>query len=119
MNKANSQNFLIVFALILFSLGLFIGKESEKVDQDKRVAEIVSCSEYDEDFLKTLGFQSRKDCSDLNIALHKQYLDSCSRQIKTTSREDYNLKLLNSCVYHYFESNSIFMNSEYFAYKKL
>lgn len=113
----SNQNFLVILSFILFFIGLFIGKDIWHVDQEKRIAEIVSCSGYENNFLKTLGFQNQEDCSKLNLALHKQYADDCLKEIKVTNREDYNLKLLNACVYYSFERNSVFLDSKYFVYK--
>lgn len=113
----NNQNFLVVFAFVLFFVGLFTGKEIWSINQETRLSEIISCSGYENNFLKTLGFNDQEDCVKLNTALLKQYSDNCLKEIKTTTREDYNLKLLNSCIYYSFEKNAVFLESEYFVYK--
>ena len=111
------QNFLIIFSIFLFFLGLYIGKIIWQVDPVERVAQIVSCEGYEEDFLKEMGFQNRDSCVELNLALHKQYIDNCLKEIKTSNDESYNKKLLDLCVYHSFEKNAIFLSSEYYNYK--
>ena len=83
-----------------------------------RVTKIISCKEYEENFLKEIGFQNRDNCIELNLALHKQYLDDCLRGIRITKKESSNKKLLNLCIYHLFERDGVFLNSEYLLYRE-
>jgi hypothetical protein len=114
----HTENFLVIFAIFLFFLGLYLGNILWRVDPIKRVAQIVSCEGYEEDFLKTMGFQNRDDCRDLNLSLHMQYVDDCLKDIKISNDESHDKKLLDLCVYHLFEKNTISLSSEYARYKE-
>ncbi len=87
-------------------------------ETNDRVAQIVSCEGYEEDFLKEMGFKDRNSCVDLNVSLHKQYTDDCINLIRSSSDMDYNLKLLDLCVYHSFEKQAVSLSSEYVIYKR-
>lgn len=111
------QNFLILFAILLFFLGLYLGRIMWYVNPEARVAQIISCEGYGDDFLKEIGFQNRDSCIELNLALHRQYIDDCLKEIKSSGDESRDKKLLNLCVYHSFEKQAIFLSSEYLLYK--
>lgn len=111
------ENFLVIFAIFLFFLGLYLGKTIWQVNITERVAQIVSCEGYEEKFLKAMGFPNRDSCTQLNIALHKQYIDECLKRIKISNNESQNKKLLDFCVYYSFEKEVISLNSEYASFK--
>ncbi|OGZ13847.1 MAG: hypothetical protein A2942_02825 [Candidatus Lloydbacteria bacterium RIFCSPLOWO2_01_FULL_50_20] len=114
----STENFLLVFAFLMFFLGLYLGRDIWRIDQNERVADIVSCGGYEEKFLQEMGFKDRNDCAKLNLALHRQYIDDCVEKIKTSNDESYDRALVDSCVYHLFEIQAISLSSEYTAYKK-
>ena len=65
-----------------------------------------------------MGFQNRDSCVELNLALHRQCLDDCLKEIKTSGKESHDKKLLNLCVYHLFEKTAISLSSEHSLYKE-
>jgi len=113
----NGQNFLVIFAFMMLFLGLFLGRTIWYINPEERVAQIVSCEGYEDDFLKTVGFENHDDCVNLNLALHKQYIDDCLKNIKTSNRESFDMKQLDLCVYYSFERQSLFLSSEYFVFR--
>jgi len=113
----STQNFLTIFAFFLFFLGLYLGRVIWYANPEHRIAQIVSCEGYEEDFLKEMGFQNRDSCVEFNLALHSQYVDDCLKEIKSSSNESHDKKLLDLCIYHSFEKQAIFWGSEYSLYK--
>lgn len=113
----STQNFLILFAILLFFLGLYLGRTIWYINPEDRVAQIVSCGGYEDDFLKEMGFQDRESCAELNLALHRQYVDDCLKEIKSSGNDSHDKKLLDLCVYHLFERQAISLSSEYLLYK--
>lgn len=113
-----TQSFLLLFAILLFFLGLYIGRTIWYVNPEERVAQIVSCEGYEDNFLKEMGFQNRDSCVELNLALHRQYIDDCLKDIKSSSNESHDKKLLDLCVHHSFEKQAISLSSEYLLYRQ-
>src|SRR3989344_5077883 len=113
----STQNFLILFSILLFFLGLYLGRTIWYISQEDRVTQIVACEGYEDDFLKEMGFQNRDSCVELNLALHRQYVDDCLKDIKSSGNEVHDKKLLNLCVYHLFEKHAISLSSEYLLYR--
>ena len=116
-HNKGTQNFLLLFAVLLFFLGLYLGRTIWHVNPEERVTQIVSCEGYEDDFLKEMGFQDRDSCAELNLALHRQYVDDCLKEIKSSGNKAHDKKLLDLCVYHSFEKQAIFLSSEYSLYK--
>lgn len=105
----------LLIGLIIFSSWL---ENFNQIDPDKEVAEIISCTGYEEDFLKEMGFQNRDGCVKLNLMLHEKYTDECLAGIKPYGEKtDDSKHLLSLCVYHSFSRNDIFLTSEYWLYK--
>ena len=113
----STQNFLILFSILLFFLGLYLGRTIWYINQEDRVTQIVACEGYEDDFLKEMGFQNRDSCVELNLALHRQYVDDCLKEIKSSDNEANYNKLLDLCVYHSFEKQAISLSSEYLLYR--
>ena len=112
-----TQNFLILFAILLFFLGLYLGRTIWYINPEDRVAQIVACEGYEDDFLKVMGFQNRDSCVELNLALHRQYVDDCPKEIKSSGNEPHDKKLLDLCVYPSFGKQAISLSSEYLFYR--
>src|SRR3989344_7480326 len=83
----------------------------------KKKSNTVSCEGYEDDFLKEMGFQNRDSCVELNLALHRQYVDDCLKEIKSSGNESHDKKLLDLCVYHSFEKQAISLSSYYLLYR--
>jgi len=113
IKNRNVEKFLVIFSIFLFFIGLYIGRIIWRINPVERVSQIVSCEGYEEDFLKKMGFKDRSSCVELNLALHKQYVDECLKEIKTSKNESHDKKLIDLCVYHSFEKNDISLSSEY------
>jgi len=113
----STQNFLILFSILLFFLGLYLGRTIWYISQEDRVTQIVACEGYEDDFLKEMGFQNRDSCVELNLALHRQYVDDCLKEIKSSGNESHDKKLLDLCVYHSFEKQAISLSSYYLLYR--
>lgn len=115
----NTQNFLVIFAFCMFFLGLYIGGSMDKdVDYEKRISEIVSCADYENEFLYTVGFSGREDCQKFNVELHDEYTKDCSSVIEKTSNASYNMTVLNACVYYSFEKARTSLNSKYYVFRE-
>lgn len=117
IHNKNNLNLLLLFAVLLFFVGLYLGRTIWYINPEDRVAQIVFCEGYEENFLKEMGFQNRDSCIEFNLALHRQYVDDCLKKIKSSNNKFHDKKLLNLCVYHSFEKQAIFWSSEYFLYK--
>ena len=105
-------------ACIAFLLGVYSGVDSQKIDYEERTAEMISCTGYEEDFLKEIGFENKDDCVRLNLALDRTYTDECMEGIESGGLDKESYKnLVSLCVYHSFEKNRIFLDSEYWFYK--
>src|SRR3990167_3552299 len=101
------ENFLVVLALFLFVLGIFIGSEIWRVDPEERIAVLMSCNEYEEDFLKFMGFDTREACKRINRALYEQFASQCLEKVGSGLTEKQHLRLQNQCIWHEFEISTI------------
>jgi hypothetical protein len=115
-NKIQHFFIFLPFIFASFFLGLIFKEYFLEVDPAKKIAQITSCGDYENDFLKKLGFSSRDDCINLNLALHKQYADVCLKDLKLTSNEHRNKELLDICILHLFEKDEVILISEYEDY---
>ncbi|NCS99723.1 hypothetical protein GW765_01945 [Candidatus Parcubacteria bacterium] len=118
ISKANNPTILVIFAFLMLILGLFIGKTIWSTNMEDRISNIVSCAGYDEDFLQEMDFSDRDDCQNLNISLHKQYIDDCLSNISNEIDEKYKSNFVQRCVYHKFEIDSVFLSAEYTKFIK-
>lgn len=114
----SNQYFVLILFVVCFLAGLYLGKITWNIDPTEKIAKIVSCEGYEEEFLKKIGYKDRNDCVQLNLALNKQYVDDCLKGIKLSGDDAYEKKLLDLCVFHLFEKDSIFLTSEYVFYKR-
>jgi len=121
-NTNTKGNWVVIcyfIACITFLLGVYSGVNSQKVDPEQRIAEIISCTGYEEDFLKEIGFENKDDCVKLNLAASRGYADECSERINMRGLDKESYKnLLSLCVYYSFEKERIFLNSEYSYYER-
>jgi len=111
---------LITLLLIAgFIVGLIFFSFKNKVDYQKETAEMISCP-FEIEFLTNskIGFRDKQECVDLNLTLHKQYLDECLNKIKLTQNEKNDQFMVDQCVYHKVSIDFLTLSQEYFIFKK-
>ena len=108
----------MVFAFFMFGLGIYFGWMKWHIDPIKRIAELTSCSEYDEGFLNHLGYKTHDECSQLNLLRVKDFYSECENKIgRVTNLKERQYKILSdNCVYHLFEVNDTNLFSEHIRY---
>jgi len=48
----NNQYFVLILSVVCFLAGLYLGKITWNIDLTEKIAKIVSCEGYEEEFLK-------------------------------------------------------------------
>lgn len=117
MQKASSSTGLTLGIILVLLLSIYFVFHNSKIDYLTETAEIVSCNSFEENFLQSIGFKDKNDCKLLNLELHEAYVDDCLKILKTTGNTEYDLALLNSCVYHSFAKTRTSLNAEYYIFK--
>ncbi len=98
MSSTSNNEAAFLAVAIFFALGMWLGNSMGKIDTTKRVAEILSCSDFSSSDLNKLGFSDSESCIRLQWALYEKIGDDCERSINASA--DAYENLYKDCIYH-------------------